>query len=73
MKIRTYLDDILDNLQLYITKVAMNRSALFDMARDGGVVTINISQTQIRGVAKHKDGTETKLKTLDIKVTNSQS
>jgi len=36
-------------------------------AEAGGTVTVSISQTQIRGIAKHKDGTETKLKTIDIK------
>lgn len=73
MKIRTFLDDILDNLQLYITKVNVNRDALLNIASNGGVVTLNISQTQIKGTVKHKDGTETKLKTLDIKVRNNQS
>lgn len=70
MKIRTFLDDILDNLQLYITKVNANRDALLNIAGEGGVATISVSQTQIRGVVKHKDGSETKLKTLDIKIRN---
>lgn len=68
MKIRTFLDDISEHLQDYILKVNVNRNALLNMARDGGVVTISISQTQIRGIAKHKDGTESKLKTLDLKI-----
>lgn len=73
MKIRTFLDDISEYLQDYVLKVNINRDALLNIARDGGVATINISQTQIKGIVKHKDGTETKLKTLDIKVRNNQS
>lgn len=73
MKIRTFLDDISEYLQDYVLKVNINRDALLNIARDGGVATINISQTQIKGLVKHKDGTETKLKTLDIKVRNNQS
>lgn len=66
MKITNVLDNILDYLQDYL-KVSVVRNALFDMAQNGGTVTINVSQTQIRGIAKQKDGTETKLKTIDIK------
>lgn len=73
MKLRTFVDDISEHLRDYILKVNVNRNALFNMVRDGGVVTISISQTQIRGIAKHRDGTVTKLKTLDMKVRNSQS
>lgn len=73
MKIRTFLDDISEYLQDYVLKVNINRDALLNIARDGGVATINISQTQIKGFVKHKDGTETKLKTLDIKVRDNQS
>lgn len=73
MKIRTFLDDISEYLQDYVLKVNLNRNALLNIGRDGGVATINISQTQIRGTVKHKDGSETKLKTIDIKVRNNQS
>ncbi len=66
MKITNVLDNILDYLQDYL-KVSAVRGALLDMSQNGGTVTVSISQTQIRGIAKHKDGTETKLKTIDIK------
>lgn len=73
MKIRTFLDDVVDNLPVYLTKVTANRNALLNIVARGGVATITISQNQIRGMVKHKDGTETKLKTFDIKVRNSRS
>ncbi|MEK7550812.1 MAG: hypothetical protein AAB535_03455 [Patescibacteria group bacterium] len=68
MKIKTFVDSLFENLEDYVLKVKMNRNAFLSVGNIGGVATINISQTQIKGTVKHKDGTETKLKTIDIKV-----
>ncbi|PIR42695.1 hypothetical protein CO058_00550 [candidate division WWE3 bacterium CG_4_9_14_0_2_um_filter_35_11] len=68
IKISEFVDVVQSNVANFF-KVKINRN-LLNSVENGGVATIKISTTQIKGFIEDKQGKQTKLKRINIKVNN---